>query len=207
MAITTINSIQALISGFNGGLRPNRFYLNGIFPAGVCGGNSSQFETHIRSASIPASDLGQISVPYRGREFKIPGIRTYATWQITVLDDSNELWKKFHQWSNLINNNPNNEPSGNAGVTDFTTLMVDWDIIQLDINGNCVRKNTLKGCWPSIVGELSLSMDENESLSTFTVDVEYQYQTSGYACGQAPNPAINPKDEPKPEDVPSLIKL
>lgn len=204
MAITTDNSIQALISGFNGGLRPNRFYLNGAFPPSVSNGQGSQFETHIRSASIPASDLGQIAVPYRGREFKIPGNRTYATWQITVLDDSNLLWKKFHQWSNLINSNPTNEPSGTAGVTDFTNLMENWEIVQLDVNGNCVRKNKLIGCWPSIVGELSLSMDENESLSTFTVDVEYQYQTSGYACATPPGNPLT--DNPKPEDVPDLIK-
>jgi hypothetical protein len=46
----------------------------------------------------------------------------------------------------------------------------------LDINGNIERTLTLQNAWPADVGEVRLSMDDNESYSTFNVAIEY----SGY---------------------------
>jgi hypothetical protein len=178
MANVNPNSINSFISGFNGGLRPNRFLVVGTFPqlSGLSN-NTDQFIYHVRGANIPGSDLSEIPVAYRGREFKIPGNRTYSTWQMTIIDDVQySLWSNFHKWSNAINNHVNNIPDSTAITNfNFTQIMQDWTVQQLDINGNCTRAVKLIGCWPSIISEISFLMDENESFCTFTVDMEYQY--------------------------------
>lgn len=178
-AVPNTNSdISSFISGFDGGLRANRFLVVGDFPQGVDATNpAEQFTYHVRGANIPASDLSQIGVPYRGREYKIPGNRTYATWQMTLIDDTNfTLWQKFHKWANLINSHTDNVPTNGINLN-FTGLMKDWSVKQLDINGTCVRHVKLHKCWPSVIGEISFLMEDNESFCTYTVDLEYQYFT------------------------------
>lgn len=175
-----MSSIQSFINNFDGGLRPNRFLVNGEFPSGI-GTDTDQFTFHVRAASIPSSDLSQIGVPFRGREYKIPGNRSYATWQMTIIDDIQyPLWTRFHQWANKINSHTLNTPATTSTTSspqnyNFTNFMKNWSIEQLDLNGNCVRKISLSNCWPSVIGEISFLMEENESFCTFTVDLEYQY--------------------------------
>lgn len=169
------NNITSFIGGFGGGYRPNRFRVSGKL--GTTGKTVTNF--HIKAANLPASSLTTISVPYRGRMFKMPGNRTYTPWQITVLDDTvkesgTALWGHFHTWSNKINDHLNNNtPAGTK--LDFTGEMETWDVYQLDINGNDTKQIKLYYCWPADVGPITLNMDDNETLSTFTVTLEYSY--------------------------------
>ena len=167
------NSISEFIGSFNGGFRPNRFRVQGAF-----GSKEEKTTTfHIRSSSIPASSLTTISLPYRGRNFKMPGNRTYSPWQITVLDDNKEggisLWEDFHDWSNRINSHLDNIT--NSKALDFSNEMATWNVVQLDINGKEVKQIDLLYCWPAEVSPIALNMDDNESLSTFNVTMEYSY--------------------------------
>ena len=43
----------------------------------------------VKGANLPASNIAPISVPFRGRELKIAGERTFDTWTVTVINDSN----------------------------------------------------------------------------------------------------------------------
>ena len=162
-------NISSFITGFAGGLRPNRFSI-------TIGGVSVPF--HIRAASMPAASTNSINIPYRGRVFKMPGWRSYATWNITVLDDNKIViggatpWTYFHNWANSIFNHATNIGAGG----NFTVQMKPILVNQLDINGNVIRTLTLQNAWPSDVGEVRLSMDDNESYNTFNVAIEY----SGY---------------------------
>lgn len=177
------NKLQSFIDQFGGGLRPNRFIVNGTFPA-VVGTVDDQFTFLIRAANLPSSDLSLISVPYRGRDFKIPGNRTYLPWQIVVLDDKGSgttsiksLWRRFHEWSNLINSHISNitsdtDDNSKNFVADY---MKNFTVTQLDINGNCEKTINLIQCWPSEIGQIDLDMSDNENFTTFTVTLEYQY--------------------------------
>lgn len=179
MSIET-NSISQFINGFAGGLRPNRFRVEGSFGGSTT--TDTRFTYFVRAASMPGSDLSLISVPYRGRQYRIPGNRTYLPWQMVVLDDRGgassaaSLWKKFHDWSSLINAHTSNLTSDPAsGGGNFTNYMKDYTVTQLDINGACERQIKLISCWPSEVGPIDLSMGDNENYVTFTVTLEYQY--------------------------------
>lgn len=178
------NKLQSFIDQFGGGLRPNRFIVNGMFPSTV-GTVDDQFTFLIRAANLPSSDLSLISVPYRGRDFKIPGNRTYLPWQIVVLDDKGSgtssiksLWRRFHEWSNLINSHKLNLTDDTDDISkNFVDYMKTFTITQLDINGNCEKRINLIQCWPSEIGPIDLDMSDNENFTTFTVTLEYQYFT------------------------------
>jgi hypothetical protein len=164
------HTITEFINGFNGGLRTNRFVVN-CDKAGF--GQDRPF--HIRAASLPAVSTSVIQVPHRGRVFKMPGQRTFAPWSITVLDDtvSNDLWLFFYNWANTIQNHVSNTSGASNG--DFTDQMAQFTIKQLTLNGSNKKIVTLNRAWPSEVGEIRLSADDAESLSSFTVQLEYQY--------------------------------
>jgi hypothetical protein len=168
------HSISEFIGEFNGGFRPNRFRVQGDF--GSAGTKTTTF--HVRSSTIPSSSLTTIMLPYRGRNFKMPGVRTYTPWQITVLDDSKEaggisLWEDFHDWSERINSHKDNITTSTS--LNFDKEMATWTVFQLDINGKEIKQIDLLYCWPAEVSPITLNMDDNESLSTFSVTMEYSY--------------------------------
>lgn len=155
--------ISQFITAFSGGLRPNRFRVSI---------NGTAYNFHIRSAGLPGVVTNPINIPYRGRVFKMPGWRSYPPFQMTVLDDTGvNLWNYFQTWSSAIFNHATNIGAGG----NFTSQMRPVLIEQLDINGNLVPNRfwTLQNAWPSDVGEVRLSMDDNESYTTFNVTLEY----------------------------------
>lgn len=160
--------ISNFISNFAGGLRPNRFLLTI---------GTSNIPYHIRSTALPGVVTNPINIPYRGRVFKMPGWRSYPSFRMTVLDDQvlngqgRNLWNDFVAWSSSIFNHGTNIGAGG----NFTSAMKLVTIKQLDVNGNAVpgRLWTLQNAWPSDVGEIRLSMDDNESYTTFNVTLEY----------------------------------
>lgn len=167
-------SLSSFLGAFAGGLRPNKFEVT-IAPPQTGGLSIPTTTFHIRAASIPASTITTINVPYRGRIFKMPGVRTYQTWQITVLDDiKTDLHKVFHQWSNALKDHVANTTA--AGLGNFTDLMGTFSVKQLNYNGTPPHRTfTLQGCWPNTVGPVALDMENNDTILTFTVDLEYQY--------------------------------
>ena len=58
----------------------------------------------VKAAEIPASNLGNIPVPYRGRVLPIAGDRTFDPWTVTVINDTDFLIRDaMEKWSNSIN--------------------------------------------------------------------------------------------------------
>ena len=92
-----------------GGARPNLFLVRLNFPNdlasiadiqsvnGSSSGNlTTQAEFLVKTAQIPASNIGTIEVPYRGRMLKVAGDRTFEPWSVTVINDGNfEIRKAF----------------------------------------------------------------------------------------------------------------
>lgn len=179
--MTQQHTISSFITSFKGGFRPNRFIVNGSI-----GATETTTKFHILSATIPGSKINTMSIPYRGRVFKMPGNREYGAWEITVLDDieaeqGTRLWDDFHTWSENFNDHVTNKSlfaTGFGALTAETTSgrgMNNWTIQQLDIDGNITKTVILSNCWPSKVGQIALSMDKNDELVTFPVTMQYQY--------------------------------
>ena len=165
-----INDFKAKLAG--GGARANQFKVTMPFPGyAQVGGEIEDLAFLCRATSIPEMNVASINIPFRGRNIKIAGDRTIAEWGITVLNDTNfKLRNAFERWQNGINNMSDNE-----GLTNPVDYQVDAFVDHLDRNGNTVKSYTLRGAFPTIVGEIELDYDEKTTIETFEVTFQYQY--------------------------------
>ena len=63
----------------------------------------------VKAANLPASTVGVVEVPFRGRTLKIAGDRTFEPWTVTVMNDENFLLRrKLEEWSRTIQSMPMN---------------------------------------------------------------------------------------------------
>ena len=123
------------------------------------------------STTIPAMTVGNDNVPFRGRQIKIAGDRTFADWSITVLNDTNfKLRNAFERWQNGINNMTDNE-----GLSNPVDYQVDAFVDQLDRNGNTLKSYTLRGAYPVDIAAIDLNFATNDEVETFGVTFQYQY--------------------------------
>ena len=86
-----------------GGARPNLFEVElTTLPAGISW-NAENFRFMAKAAALPAQNIAQIDVPFRGRIFKVAGDRTIDTWTVTVINDEGfTLRNAFEEWTEQI---------------------------------------------------------------------------------------------------------
>ena len=106
----------------------------------------------------------------------------YFPWTFRVLDDQPEsgtgtnaksIWHGFQRWSNAINTHDTNESSDDWGR--FTK---DWTVQQVGYGteeGDSLKTVTLKDCWPTSVGPITMDSNAIDTLVEFTVTVEYSW--------------------------------
>ena len=175
------NNISSFAGQFlKGGIRPHLFEVNGnIGPFA-----DEKIPFLVKAAQLPASTLGLIEVPYRGRKIKVPGDRTFAEWTITVLADGHfDLRDKFEAWSSNINQHESNIPNEESQPMQGENYM-DWQVFQLDRKGNKIKGYNFIGCWPSEVSAIDVNHETTDSLTEFTVTLQYTYWTSNTTDGQ-----------------------
>lgn len=153
----------------DGGARPNMFEVTGGFPGG--GVTTQDMKFLIKAASIPADNIGTITVPYRGRDLKIAGDRTFESWTITVINtNSFDIRKKFEAWQELINGHATNQSAIN-----LDEYFQDWTVKHLDREGKVAETYNMVGAFPTVVSSIDLSHDTKDTIEEFSVTMEYQY--------------------------------
>ena len=192
----TLTDFRARMVG--GGTRSNLFECEIDFPPlaldKAITGDSSELSRKtrflIKAANLPASTLGVIDVPFRGRNLKIAGDRTFDPWTITVINDTDfSIRNAFERWMNLINKNQDA-----AGKIDPSQYQREAYIYQLgranhkntgDASENIPVLKTYKfyGVFPSSVSAIDVSYDSSDTIEEFTVDLQVQWWDT-YAGGQ-----------------------
>jgi hypothetical protein len=150
------------------GTRPNRYKVDLDIPGG-----GYKMEAEVSALNLPDSTVGVIGIPFRGRVLKLPGDRRYGSWGITVYDTTEDgnLWEKLHAWSERINEHFSNETP-----FDYDADTETWTVSHYDLNGDGpIKQVKLHNCWPSTVGPFDLSAGAIDTMSQFTVQVEYEY--------------------------------
>lgn len=162
-----VDDFKAKLKG--GGARTNLFKATLNFPA-YAGGDAELTSFMCKSAQLPASTMGVLEVPFRGRMLKIAGDRTFETWTITVLNDTGfEVRNSMERWMNGMNAH-----SSNTGITNPVLYQSDLIVEQLDKDGSSVKTYNLRGCFPTNVSAIDVSYD-NEAIEEFTVEFQVQY--------------------------------
>jgi len=168
----SITDFKATLQG--GGVRPTMFQVELTFPATVTADtnlvtNMGQFL--IKAAQLPGSQIGEIPVPFRGRQLKVSGDRQFANWTTNVLNDTTfTLRKAFEKWSELIQNH--NYALGSASLDEYFANAI---VRQLDRDGRQLRAYRFEGIWPSTVGEVNLAFDANDQVEDYDVTFCVQY--------------------------------
>lgn len=167
-----ITDFKSKLSG--GGARSNLFEVELAFPGSVnVDGlndilNKARFL--VKAANLPASNIAPIEVPFRGRTLKIAGDRTFETWTITIINDTDfSIRSAFEKWMNTVN-----RVSDNTGTTDPADYQADAYVYQLDRNGGTLRKYHFYDVFPTQVSPIELSYDA-QGIQEFTVELQVQW--------------------------------
>ena len=182
----TISDFKGALIG--GGARPNLFEVElTTLPAGISW-NSSDFSYMCKAATLPASNIANIDIPFRGRIFKVAGDRTIDPWTVTIINDENfNLRNAFEEWTDLIAKLENN-----MGATDPEAYMVNAKVYQLGRGStpnsksnsgtanSVLKEYEFYNIWPSTVAAIDLSYDSTDTIEEFTVDFQVQsYKFNG----------------------------
>jgi len=168
--LRTISNFKSKLTG--GGARANLFEVVLTFPD-VAQPSSEVLEKArflVKGANLPASNVAQIEVPFRGRVLKIAGDRTFDSWTVTVINDTDfAIRSAFERWSNTIN-----RLSDNTGLSNPADYQADAYVYQLDRDGSTLRSYRFFDTFPTQVGPIELSYDA-QGVQEFTVELQVQY--------------------------------
>ena len=188
----TIDSFKSKLVG--GGARPNLFEVILNFPTGTKG-DVSDFDEKtrflVKAANLPASNITPIDIPFRGRNLKIAGDRTFDVWTITVINDTDfAIRNAMEKWMNGMNNLQN--ATGETTPNDYQT---DAYVYQLGRNGLAAQQGPVivmdgpkngdkvpvlkaykfHGIFPTNISAIELSYDQPDTIEEFTVDLQVQW--------------------------------
>jgi hypothetical protein len=197
--LRTITGFKERLAG--GGARPNLFEISiPAFPTGLnikwAEEDARTFNFLCKAAAIPGSSISPIDVPFRGRSLKVAGDRTFAPWTVTIINDEDfRLHTAFTQWMNGMNKLENA-----TGATRPSSYMVDGYVYQLgrgaDRGASSTNNSSTGGSvgnvpirplrtfkvydiWPSNVGEIPLSYDQDNTIEEYTVEFQMQWGSTG----------------------------
>ena len=165
-----ITDFKSKLSG--GGTRSNLFEVELAFPAavGVDAVVLDKSRFLVKAAALPASNVTPLEVAFRGRTLKLSGDRTFETWTITVINDTDfAIRSAFEKWSNYMN-----RLSDNTGTTDPALYQADAFVYQLNRDGSILRAYHFYDVFPTSIGSINLSY-ETDSIQEFTVEMQVHW--------------------------------
>jgi len=188
---------MANLTSFKGkigyGIRPNLFMVQvtnleaNLAESDKVNGSDADFTFLCRSAGIPASTIGTVEVPFRGRVIKLPGDRTFESWTITVMaDESMEVRGYFEKWMEKLNKHENG-----AGYTaDFASTLKVSQLARgtsasdaLKDPHSVVRSYDFYNAFPTNIAQIDLSYDNNNTIAEYTVEFQYDWWEANKSDG------------------------
>jgi len=168
MGTLNVNTFKAKLTG--GGARPNLFRVIVNFPQ-YADGDTELTSFMCKAASLPASTVAKMVVPYRGREIPLPGDRTFEPWTIRIINDTNfAVRDPMVEWMNGYN-----DLASNTAKADPSQWYADLVVEQLDKNENVVKTYKIRDAFPTTVGNIELSNDTTNTIEEFDVIFDYLY--------------------------------
>jgi len=166
-----ISDFKSRLAG--GGARPNLFEVELAFPNAVAIDNDVLQKSRflVKAAALPASTVAPIEVPFRGRILKIAGDRTFETWTITVINDTDfAIRSSFEKWMNVIN-----KMEDASGLQAPDTYQKDAVVHQLDRDGSILRSYKMWDIWPTNISTIDLNYETVDTVEDFTVEMQVHW--------------------------------
>ena len=166
-----------------GAVRPNLFQVTHAWPdTGVTVPSLEGAEDAVaylcKSAALPATNVGTVELPFRGRVIKVPGDRTYETWTGTFYnDDAFKMRSAYEKWIQITNG-----VDANVAEADVSDIFKNITVAQFDKFGSdklkVIRSYELVQAFPVSVSQISVAYDNNDSYEEFDVEFAYQYHVT-----------------------------
>lgn len=169
-----------------GGARPSLFQVQ--FNALPVGDTITQQQISFlcQAATLPASEVDPIEVPYFGRRIKLAGERVFRDWTVNVLNDEDfKIRDLFENWSNLINTMETNVTDGGlvgykidgVSVNQYSKGgPISTDPISTD---SVLRSYQFMGLFPTRLGDIRLDWSQGQAIETYDVTFAYDYWLPG----------------------------
>ena len=176
----SITDFRSRLKG--GGTRANLFEVQMSFPTYLSVSDENETINDIpflvKAAEIPASNIGNIPVPFRGRVLPIAGDRTFDPWTVTIINDTNfRLRDVMEKWSDSIN-----DLQTAQGRTNPEEYQTRASVIQLDRFGTKpaskikeLRKYDFVGIYPNVVSSIPLDHGATDTIEEFQVTFNYLF--------------------------------
>ena len=183
-----ITEFRSRLSG--GGARSNLFEVEIAFPEELnitISDVSDKVPFLVKAAEIPASNLGNIPVPYRGRVLPVAGDRTFDPWTVTIINDNDFIIRDaMEKWSNSINDLQTAQGTINPEV-----YQTNAKVKQLSRQGTnpgddekVLRTYKFEGIYPNTVSSIPLDFGATDQIEEFQVTFNYLfYEVDGEADG------------------------
>ena len=163
-----------------GGVRSNLFEVEIKDIPG--GGEDVQDEVRflVKAAEIPASNIGNIPVPFRGRVLPVAGDRTFDPWTVTIINNDFKIRESMEKWSNFINDmvlaNGSVDPASyqkSALVKQLSREAASGDKPEV------LRQYNFIGIYPNVISNIPLDYGATDQIEEFQVTFNYLYWTVG----------------------------
>ena len=131
---------------------------------------------YITSTTLPARAITNISVPFMGLKFNIPGTATYPgseAWQVTFrVGQDLQVRNKLEAWSRSIFDDATSTGSYGAGSLGNVTLAL------MDKLGAPIATYNLIGAYIQNIGTWTLDTTTEGAIVTSQATLAYQYWTN-----------------------------
>ena len=177
----TIVDFRSRLTG--GGVRSNLFEVSIEYPTELgldtsSDGPKATGEFLIKAAEIPASNLGNIPVPFRGRVLPVAGDRTFDPWTVTVINDEFFIVRNaMEKWSNFIN-----DIQTSQGQVSPELYQTSATVKQLSRSGgknpgeiDVLREYRFEGIYPNVVSSIPLDYGATDQIEEFQVTFNYLF--------------------------------
>ncbi len=182
-----VADVNSFLNNFQGsGARSNRYEVMIGFPNFLNIRDTTiqqKISFTCMAASIPASELGEAIVPYKGRQIKVPGDRTFGDWNVTILIDSDFMGRDvFETWSSgMLGNSSNLVKSANE--LNALQIFGQAQVNLLDRNDQIIKRYQITGMFPKSVSEVTIGYDQDNQVMqqqvSFAVNEWAAYDKNG----------------------------
>ena len=170
-----IDDFKANLIG--GGARANQFRVTITPPPGIAIGLDVRRSSFLAKASnLPGQQLGEIAIPFRGRNIYIAGDREFETWSTIFINDTDFMVRNaIERWMNGIN-----DTVENTGVSSPAEYSADLFVEQLDRDDTILKSYIFRNAYPLTTAAIEVAADTTNTIEEFEVTWRYQhFEASG----------------------------
>ena len=174
-----LSSFKSALSG--GGARPSLFAFNiEGGPSGGTSGGLSDVQMLCSVSALPGLSVTPIERHYYGRITKIPGDMVFADLTTTILNDEDfKARSQIEKWMAFMNSHEENLRSFSNGMgAEGGTAYLRQYSKSADTSADptpTLYKVKFVDCFPTTLGEITLSYDSVSEIQQYDVTWAYQY--------------------------------